>query len=67
MAKDYFQKVVSEQIDKVVFGKQATRKDNSEQGLRFVATYHHKLKDLSKWIKYLQLFLYSDNKVQRVF
>ena len=67
LARDYPQKVVSEQIEKVVFGKQPFRKDTSEQGVPFVATYHPKLKDLGKLIKNLQLFLYSDNEVQRVF
>ena len=67
LARDYTQKVVSEQIDKVVFGKQPTRKDTSEQGVPFVATYHPKLKDLGKLIKNLQLLLYSDSEVQRVF
>ena len=33
----------------------------------FVATYHPKLKDFGKLIKNLQLFLYSDSDVQRVF
>ena len=33
----------------------------------FVATYHPKLKDLSKLIKNLQLLLYNDSEVQRVF
>ena len=33
----------------------------------FVATYHPKLKDLGKLIKNLQLFLYSDSEVRRVF
>ena len=33
----------------------------------FVATHHLKLKDLSKLIKNLQLFLYSDSEVRRVF
>ena len=66
MGKDYFQKVVSEQINKVVFGKHLTRKYTSEQGVPFIATYP-KLKDLGKLIKNLQLFLYSDSEVQRVF
>ena len=44
--RDYPQKVVSEQIDKAIFGKQATRKD-TEQGMPFVATYHPKPKELS--------------------
>ena len=64
--KDYFQKVVSEQIDKVVFGKQPTHKDTPEQGVLFVVT-HAKFKDFGKLIKNLQLFLYSDREVQRVF
>ena len=38
LARDYPQKVVSEQIEKVVFGKQPFRKDTSEQGVPFVAT-----------------------------
>ena len=66
MGKDYFQKVVSEQINKVVFGKHLTRKYTSEQGVPFIVTYP-KLKDLGKLIKNLQLFLYSDSEVQRVF
>ena len=40
LARDYPQKVISEQIEKVVFGKQPFRKDTSEQGVPFVATYH---------------------------
>ena len=67
LARDYPQKVVSEQIDKVVFGKQPTHKDTSEQGVLFIATYHPKIKDFGKLVKNLQLFLYSDSKVKRVF
>ena len=67
LARDYPQKVVSEQIEKVVFGKQPFRKDTCEQGVPFVATYHPKLNNLGKLLKNLQLFLYSDNEVQRVF
>ena len=47
LTRDYPQKVVNEQIDKVDFGKQPLRKDNSEQGVPFVATYHPKPKDLA--------------------
>ena len=67
MTKDYPQKVVCEQIHKVVFGKQPNREDTSDQGVPFVATYHPKFKDLGKLIKNLKLFLYSDSKVWRVF
>ena len=55
--RDYPQKVNSEQINKVVFGKQQTHKDTSEQGELFVATYHPKLKDLGKLIKKLTIVL----------
>ena len=61
MAREYPQKVVKEQIDRVVFGKQTTYEDTSEQGVPFVATYHPKLKDLGKLIKNVQFFLYIDN------
>ena len=44
LARDYPQKVVSEQIDKVVFGKQPTLKDTSEQGVPFVVTIIPNLK-----------------------
>ena len=44
----------------VVFGKQLTPKDTSEQGVPLVATYHPKL-------KYIFEFLYGDSEVQRVF
>ena len=67
LARDYPQKIVAEQIEKVVFGKQAFCKDTSEQGVPFVATYHPKLKDLGKLIKNLQLFLYSDNRLKEFF
>ena len=33
----------------------------------FIATHHPKIKDLDKLIKNLQLFLYSDSEVKRVF
>ena len=45
LARDYPQKVVSEQINKVVFDKQPTCKDTSQQGAPFFATYHPKCKD----------------------
>ena len=67
LARDYPQKVVSEQIDKVVFGKQPTHKDTSEQGVSLVPTCHPKPKDLDNLIKDLQLFLYSDSEVKIVF
>ena len=67
LARDYPQKVIKEQIYKVVFGEQPIRKDTSKQGVPFVATCYPKLKDLGKLIKNLQLFLYGDSKLKRVF
>ena len=67
LTRDYPQKVVSEQIHKVVFDKQPTRKDTPEQGVSLVPTCHHKPKDLGNLIKDLQLFLYSDSEVKIVF
>ena len=66
LARDYPQKLISKQINKVVFGKQSTRKNTSEQGVPFVATYHPKIKNLGNLTKILKLFLYSDSEVQRV-
>ena len=63
LSRDYPQKVVSEQISKVVFGKQPTRKDTSEQVVSYFATYHSKIKNFSKLMKKLQLLLYGDSKV----
>ena len=56
LARDYPQKVVKEQIEKVVPRKQSTCKDASEQAVPFVATYHPKLKT-DTLIKHLPLFL----------
>ena len=67
MARDYPQKVVSEQTDKAVFEKQQSGKDAPEQGVPFVLKYHPKLKDLGKLITKLQLFLHIASEVQRVF
>ena len=67
MARKYPQRVVKDQIKNVVFGKHPTRKNTSEQGVPFVATYHPKLKDLGKLIKNVKLFLYSASEVKRVF
>ena len=42
-------------------------RNTSEQGVSFAAIYHPKLKDLDKLTKNLQLFLYSNSEVRRVF
>ena len=67
MARRYLQKIVNDQIDKVVFGKNPPVKKSLENGIPFVATYHPKVKDLGKLIKDLLPFLYSDEEVEKVF
>ena len=66
LARNHPKKVVGEQIDKEVFGKQPCCKDNSERGVPFVVTYHSKLKGVSKLTKILQLSLYRESEVRRV-
>ena len=67
LAKDYPENVVNEQINKVVFGKSQPSRNNSENGISFVVTYHPKVKKPGKLIKNLLPFLYSDEEVQKVF
>ena len=58
---------VSNQIDKVVFGRDQSVKKNLEIGIRFVTPYHHKVNQLGKLIRDLLPFLCSDGVVQKVF
>ena len=67
LARDYPKNVINEQINKVVFGKNQHSRKNSENGVPFVVTYHPKVKKHGKLIKDLLPFLYSDEKVQKVF
>ena len=46
-ARGYPEKVMNDQIDKVVFGKRPPVKKSSEHGISFVATHHQKVKDLN--------------------
>ena len=57
MARNYPEKVVNDQINKVVFGKNPPVKKSSENGIPFVATSHTKVKDLVKLVKDLLPFL----------
>ena len=66
MARNYPEKVVNDQINKVVFGKNPPVKKSSENGIPFVATSHTKVKDLGKLVKDLLPFLYSDEEVEKV-
>ena len=63
----YPEKVVNDEIEKAVFGKNPPIKKSSESGIPFLATYHPEVKDLSKLIKYLLPFLYSDEEVEKIF
>ena len=49
MARGYPEKVVNDQIDKVVFSKNPPFKKSPENGITFLATYHSKVKDLGKF------------------
>ena len=67
LARGYPEIVVSNQIDKLVFGRDQSVKKNLESDIPFVTTYHPKVKELGKIIRDLLPFLYSDGKVQKVF
>ena len=67
LSRGYLEKVVNDQIGKVVFGKNPPVKKSSINGIIFVATNYPKVKDLGKLIKDLLPFLYSDNEVEKAF
>ena len=67
LASVYPKNVVNEQINKVGFGKSQHNRNNSENGIPFVVTYHPIVKKLGKLIKDLLPFLYSDDDVQKFF
>ena len=48
LARGYPEKVVNNQIDKVVFGRDQSVKKNLEIGIPFVTTYSPKVKELAK-------------------
>ena len=67
LARDYPENVVNEQIDKVVFSMSQINRNNSENDIPFVVTYHPKVKKLGKLIKDLLPYLYSEEEVQKFF
>ena len=67
LIKGYPDKVLNDQIDKVVFGKNPPVKKSSESGIPFVATCHPEVKDLGKLFKYLFPFLYSNEEVNKIY
>ena len=67
LVKGYPDKMLNDQIDKVVFGKNPSVKKSSESRIPFVATYHPEVKDLDKLVKYLFSFLYSDEEVDKIY
>ena len=66
LLRSHPQKVVSEQIAKVFFSKEPFFKGTSEHVISFIATYP-KLKDSGQLIKSLQLLLYCNCEVGRLF
>ena len=67
LARGYPEIIVNNQIDKVVFGRDQSFKNNAESGIPFVTTYHPKVKELGKLIGDLLPFLYCNVEVQKVF
>ena len=62
LVKGYPDKMLNDQIDKVVCGKNPSVKKSSESRIPFVAAYH-----LGKLVKYLFSFLYSDEEVNKIY
>ena len=48
LARCYPEKVVNNQIDQVVFGRDQSVKKNLESGIPFVTIYNPKVKELAK-------------------
>ena len=67
LARGYPEIVVNNQRDQVFFARDQSVKKNLESGIPFVTAYHPKVKELGKLIRDLLPFLYSDEKVQKVF
>ena len=57
LTRGYPEIVVSNEIDKVIFGRDQSIKKNLESGVPFVTTYHPKVKELRKVIRDLLPFL----------
>ena len=67
LARGYPKILVSNQIDKIAFGRDQSVKKNLQGGNPFDITYHSKVKELGKLIRDLLLVLNSDTEVQQVF
>ena len=67
LARGYPEIVINNQRDQVFFGRDQSVKKNLESGIPFVTAYHPNVKELGKLIRDLLPFLYSDEKVQKVF
>ena len=67
LARGYPERVVNNQIDKVVFGRDQSVTKNLTSSIPFVATYHPNVKELRKLIRDVLPFLYSDGEVQKIF
>ena len=64
LSRGYPEKVVNDQVGKIVLGKNLPVKKFAESEITFVATYHSKVKDLGKLIKDFLPFLYSGKEVE---
>ena len=67
LARGYLEKVVDDQIDKVIFGKNPPVKKSLVNKISLAVTYHIKVKDLGILIKDFLSFLYSLKEVEKVF
>ena len=66
-ARGYPEKMVKEQMKRVVFGKTDKTREDLTKGVPFVVTFHPKLTFLAKKIKLLSKYLYIDLEVKAVF
>ena len=59
-ARGYPEKIIKEQMKRVVFGKTEKTREDSSKRVPFVVTFHSKLTFLVKKIKELTKYLYKD-------
>ena len=64
--KDYSVKMVNDHIEKVLFSKTSCIEKRYEKGISFKVIYRSKIKGLTKLIKDLLPFVYSNKEVGRI-
>ena len=67
LANVYPEKVINDQVDKIVFANNSPIKKSSENGIPFVFTSYPIINDFNQLIKDLLQLLYSDEEVEKVF